>query len=311
MSELVKLLLVESGMDINDLRRIIRTAPRRYKVFEIDKRSGGKREIAQPARELKRLQRILMQHVLAPLPVHTAATAYRKGMSILDNAMPHRSSGPILKMDFRNFFPSIRSEDWLLYCAENGILSIDDRQISAQLLFRQAKYERVLKLSIGAPSSPMLSNILMARFDEAIWIEAERRKIAYTRYADDLTFSGQRAGMLKDMIKEVERAVRRIDRPKLNINAEKTTFVTAATKRAVTGIVLANDGSVGIGRERKRLLSSRVHHAIINKMAREDLQKLAGELAFVNVVEPDFIVWLQNKYGHENIEMIKRLKHTN
>lgn len=307
MSELLNLLIAESGMDIDDLKRVIKTAPKRYKVFEIDKRSGGKREIAQPARELKRLQRILIEHILAPLPVHPAATAYRKGLSILDNAKPHSGSGPILKMDFKDFFPSIRSEDWLLYCAENHILSVEDRKISAQLLFRQAKFEHLLKLSIGAPSSPMLSNILMAGFDQAITTEAERRKIIYTRYADDLTFSGQRAGMLKDMIKEVVRAVRRMDRPKLRINAEKTTFVTAATKRAVTGIVLANDGSVGIGRDRKRLLSSRVHHAIIDKVERNDLQKLAGELAYVNVVEPEFIAWLQRKYGREQIELIKRV----
>lgn len=310
MSKLLNLLISESGMNVDDLWRVIKTAPKRYKVFEIDKRSGGKREIAQPARELKQLQRILIEHILSPLPVHPAATAYRKGMSILDNAKPHSGSGPILKMDFSDFFPSIRSEDWLLYCAENQILSIADRQITAQLLFRQAKFERLLKLSIGAPSSPMLSNILMARFDAVIWNEAERRNIVYTRYADDLTFSGQRAGMLKDMIKEVERAIRRIDKPKLSVNAKKTTFVTAATKRSVTGIVLANDGSVGIGRERKRLLSSRVHHAIIDEMAREDLQKLAGELAFVNVVEPSFIEWLKNKYGYENIDMIKKLNHT-
>jgi RNA-directed DNA polymerase len=308
MSELLNLLIAESGMDIDDLKRVIRTAPKRYKVFQIEKRSGGKREIAQPARELKRLQRILMEYVLAPLPVHPAATAYRKGLSILDNAKPHGGSGPILKLDFSDFFPSIRAEDWLLYCAENQLLSVEDRKISAQLLFRQAKFERLLKLSIGAPSSPMLSNILMARFDEAIATEADRRKIVYTRYADDLTFSGQRAGMLKDMVKEVERAVRRMDRPKLRINAEKTTFITAATKRSVTGIVLANDGSVGIGRDRKRLLSSRVHHAIVDKLAREDLQKLAGELAYVNVVEPEFIAWLHKKYGRENIEQIKRLR---
>lgn len=307
MSALIDLFIAESGMDLGDLMKVIRTAPRRYKVFKIPKRSGGTRQIAQPARELKILQRILISSVLEKLPIHAAATAYRKGASILDNAAPHAGNGPILKMDFKDFFPSIRREDWLLYCAENGLMSHEDRIISSQVLFRQAKGEMLHKLSVGAPSSPILSNILMVPFDEAITAAASKRKIAYTRYADDLTFSGQRAGMLKDMVKEVERAVRRIERPSLTINRKKTTFVTAANRRSVTGVTLSNDGSVGLGHQRKRLISSRVHHAQNGKLNAEDLRSLAGELAFINVVEPTYLVWLAAKYGNETIQNIKRI----
>jgi RNA-directed DNA polymerase len=80
------------------------------------------REIAQPAREVKMLQRILIDHLLLTLPVHHAARAYRKGLSIRDNAAPHAGSHPILKMDFKDFFPSIRSSDWEKHCNENNIL---------------------------------------------------------------------------------------------------------------------------------------------------------------------------------------------
>jgi RNA-directed DNA polymerase len=308
MSRLIELFVAETGMDRHDILRIIRTAPDRYKVFEIAKRSGGMREIAQPARELKQLQRVIVQSLLSRLPIHSAATAYRKGLSLLDNALPHAGAGPILKMDFENFFPSIRSEDWLLYCAENGVLDEADRRISAQVLFRRAKGQHVLRLSVGAPSSPLLSNVLMVGFDSAIQEEAVRRGIAYTRYADDLTFSGQRAGMLKDMIKEVGKITRRIDRPKLFINEKKTTFVTAAVQRKVTGVVLANNGKVGIGKEHRRLISVQVHHAIQGKIKGEDLRVLAGDLAFVNSIEPGYMEKLILKYGIENITAIKSLK---
>src|SRR3954462_15230034 len=111
MSKLLSLLASETGLMPSDLTRLIQSAPCRYKVFYVPKRDGGLREIAQPARELKLLQRVMVAHVLAPLPVHDAARAYRKGISIRDNAKPHAGNGPVLKMDFEDFFPSIQSAD--------------------------------------------------------------------------------------------------------------------------------------------------------------------------------------------------------
>lgn len=297
MSKLIPLFIRETGLDLSDLTKIIRTAPRRYKVYQIPKRSGGMREIAQPARELKQLQRVILNHIIGPLPVHSAATAYRSGLSIRDNALPHAGDGPILKMDFQNFFPSIKSSDWYRYCVDNDVLDEEDREISSLVMFRRESGERVLKLSIGAPSSPALSNVLMYNFDSIVQAAAVRRRIFYTRYADDMTFSGQRAGMLKDMIQEVVKATRSITYPKLRINDGKTTFITASRRRTVTGVTLTNDGTLSIGRDRKRRLSAAVHHASLGKLSREQLRELAGLLAFANVVEPQFISWLETRYG--------------
>lgn len=305
MSELLRLLSSETGLAEGDLARVIRTAPRRYKVFHIPKRTGGTREIAQPARELKMLQRILVERVLANLPVHDTARAYRKGLSIRDNAAPHAGGGPILKMDFQDFFPSIRSEDWEAYCNQNNVLNAEDRSISSLILFRRNKGEKILKLSIGAPSSPALCNILLFAFDQLVAAEAVRRGIMYTRYADDLTFSGQRIGMLKDMIKVVEKSAREIERPRLTPNATKTTFITAKRRRVVTGVILANDGSLSLGRDRKRLLSAQVHHASLGKLSGVEMAILAGQLAFANVIEATFIAKLRAWYGPEIIDRIQ------
>lgn len=305
MSDLFAKLAAHSGLVDADLNRIIRTAPRRYKVFEIAKRSGGTREIAQPARELKLLQRILMEQILADLPIHEAARAYRKGFSIRDNAAPHAGAGPILKMDFQDFFPSIRSSDWEDYCQINNLLNSIDRQISSQILFRRAKGERILKLSIGAPSSPMLCNILLFPFDEFVSQAAVHRGIKYTRYADDMTFSGQRIGMLKDMLKVVEDGIRHLRHPRLKLNAEKTTFITTQHRRIVTGVTLTNDGSLSLGRDRKRLMSAQVHHASLGKLSSHEVIKLAGHLAFANVVEPDFLIRLRERYGSGIIDRIQ------
>jgi len=305
MSKIMDLLQARTGLLDNDLAKIVRTAPRRYKTFTVPKRSGGEREISQPARELKLLQRILMDEVLAELPVHESAKAYRKGVSIRDNAAMHSVTGPILKLDFKDFFPSIRSSDWISYCINSGILERVDAEVSAQIFFKRKKGERLLKLSIGAPSSPMLCNILMFGFDEFVKKEADRRKVNYSRYADDMTFSGQRIGILKDMIRVVEGGIRALGRPRLQLNRDKTVFVTPAVRRSVTGIVIANDGSIGLGRDRKRLISSQVHHASLGKMPREDVIRLAGILAFANVAEPSFLDWLRRKYGEKVIRGIQ------
>ncbi|MGH6734581.1 MAG: retron St85 family RNA-directed DNA polymerase [Methyloceanibacter sp.] len=305
MTTLLRMLSSETGLSHEDLQRIIRTAPSRYKVFTIKKRAGGTREIAQPARELKVLQRVLIAKILDRLPIHEAATAYRRHRSIRDNASPHSGHGPILKMDFKDFFPSIRSEDWKFYCEKHEVLTSEDAAISSLILFRRARGERLLKLSIGAPSSPSLSNVLMYEFDEIVTKEAVRRGIAYTRYADDLTFSGQRIGMLRDMIHVVEKATHALTHPKLRVNDQKTTFVTTKFRRTVTGVILTNDGLLSLGRDRKRKLSAQVHRASLNQLSPEQLQILAGYLAFANVIEPTFLDRLARRYGADVVKTIQ------
>jgi RNA-directed DNA polymerase len=306
MSSLIDVLVSESGLSRADVLRIVATGPSRYKVFFIPKRRGGLREIAQPARELKLLQRILMEKILVHLPVHESATAYRSGIGLTANALPHVGTDPILKMDFSEFFPNIRAEDWDLYCGLNGTLSLEDQQITRKLLFRRRRGETLLRLSIGAPSSPMLSNILMHKFDELVAAQASKKGISYTRYADDLTFSSQRIGFLKDMVGIVQSAARSVQYPHLVVNRSKTVFVTAAAQRRVTGLVLANDGSLGLGRDRKRLISASVHKASLNELNVSELRKLGGDLAFANAVEPAFILWLERKYGVETVKNVKR-----
>lgn len=304
LGELITRLSRSTGLSVMDVSRIVQTAPRRYKSYRIPKRSGGTREIAQPARELKVLQYVLMEEFLSKLPVHSAAFAYRAGLSITDNARVHAGDSAILKMDFRDFFPSIHGVDWRKYCMKHGVFDAEDILVSTQVLFRRAKREKTLKLSIGAPSSPMLSNILLFEFDERVTLEAERRRINFTRYADDMTFSGQRIGLLKDMVKVVQDAVRETLCPKLSIHSEKTNFVTTKYRRSVTGLVLANEGKVGIGREKLRLLRARVFHALQSKLAPEEMASLAGYLSFVRGADPESYSKIEGKYGSAAMDKI-------
>jgi RNA-directed DNA polymerase len=306
MGNIVEDLAVETGMDVALVARIMRSAPVRYKTYRIPKRTTGFREISQPAVEVKALQRGLIEILLRDLPMHHAATAYRVGMSIKDNAMRHAGNGPILKMDFKDFFPSIKPRDWSAYCKRTGVLSDSaDIHLTSLLLFQRPKGSSVLRLAIGAPSSPFLSNALMFDFDQAIAEAVAKDHVIYTRYADDLTFSAPRTGHLVNVEKIVRATLQALQYPRLTVNDDKTTRVTRKYGRKVTGLTLTNDGKISIGHKRKRLIHAAVHHASLGKLSPASLGELKGLLGFANSAEPQFINTLRQRYGAALIQLIQ------
>ncbi|UZK69966.1 retron St85 family RNA-directed DNA polymerase [Sphingomonas sp. S1-29] len=302
---LTETLLRELRISERELATLVRTAPERYKVYTIPKRTGGTREIAHPASELKTAQRVVVKSYLETLPVHPCATAYRPGASIRQNAERHSHNRAILKYDFTEFFPSITERAWLSYCDENETFGRQDAIMSGRLLFRRPKGGRILRLSIGAPSSPILSNVLMNAFDRAIYDRVTPHKITYTRYADDLTFSAERTWNLKVVDGIIRSVINRLSYPKLTINNKKTILVTPKYHRQITGLVLTLDGRVSLGRDRKRNIRSAIFHYSQGKLDRKAEVKLAGTLAFAKDVEPEFYTRMERVYGKELIDNIK------
>lgn len=294
-----------TGLARTDVERIVRTAPKRYKTYRVPKRSGGERTIAQPARELKDLQYFLMSELLSKLPFHRVATAYRKGLSIRDNAKVHAANNVILKMDFRDFFGSVRPQDFDGLCADNKIeLSDGDREFCHKVLFWQERRGGGLKLSIGAPSSPMLSNAVMYAFDELVSQMCQRRLIAFSRYADDLTFSSDNFDALFDIQQQIPDLLRNLRYPVVYLNSEKTVLVSKKHRRTVTGLVLTNDGKVSLGRDRKRQIRAGVHTFLNGRLDDQEAEALRGQLAFANSAEPDFVERLRSHYGTAQIDEI-------
>lgn len=305
MSALVEYLSSSTGLSDTDVMRIIARAPRSYKFYEIDKRTSGKRLISQPAREVKALQREIVKF-LHELPIHESATAYIKGKSILDNASPHSKSGPIKKYDFKEFFHSIRARDWQAYCEEKAVFEDPkDIEITARLMFHLTPGSSILRLAMGAPSSPWLSNVLLHDFDKRLSDELAKEHIIYTRYADDLTFSAPRTGHLNSVEGVLKAIIRDTKSPELTINPEKTVLATKKYRRVVTGLILANDGRVTIGRDRKRNIRSAVFNALNGSRTAEENRQLVGFLAFINSVEPEFVCKLKAKYGEDFVERLK------
>lgn len=301
-------LALRSGLSTKDVRRLITTAPRRYKIFPIAKRNGGVRLIAQPATEIKLLQRLVIERVLSQLPVHESAYAYVRGRSIRANALRHAKSDFILKLDFRNFFNSIRPVDLervLLSFPLEHTSRADFESIYNLCFWGNGSYHPSC-LSIGAPSSPIISNIVMFDFDRAALTLSQNLGLTYTRYADDITLScssGTRPLLLFE--NEVPRIIQR-SLLNLELNPEKRGLYGRGERRMVTGLIITPDGRVSIGRERKRLIRSSIDRLI--KDGGDDHLRMwcKGMISFVLSSEPSFIRSLYRTYGPYAIRSIAR-----
>lgn len=277
-----------------ELMNYINTAPYRYKTYNIPKRSGGVREISQPSRDLKSVQRFVLSEFLLPkLEYHDCATAYREGRNISNNARPHLRHPYLLKMDFQNFFPSIQSSDFTKYLLESSM--VEDRVEAVMLSRLFFKYTTDgLRLTIGSPGSPPISNALLMNFDNEVSAMCSNAGVTFTRYSDDLTFSTDIKGALFDIPMQVEELLGRMKNPSLSINPEKTKFSSKKFNRHVTGITISNDGLMSLGRKTKRSVRSKVFNA--PSMQPKDLQSLRGYLSFAKQIEPQFIERLIQKY---------------
>lgn len=297
---LQKYLSSELNVPESEVVRFSTFAPKKYKVYTIPKRTSGHRVIAHPSKKLKGYQRILTKYLEGKLRISDFAFAYRKGLSIKENAEKHRHSKYLLKMDFENFFNSITPN---LFFKFLGFIEHDfdehDFFILKRLLFwsPSKKISGKLVLSVGAPSSPFISNFIMYFFDEELGRRCAEKGIRYTRYADDLTFSTSNKDVLFEVPQEVRLLARELFDGQLTIKESKTVFSSKAHNRHVTGITITNEGELSLGRERKRYISALVHKYGAGALPAEDLDHLKGLLAFSRDVEPDFFRKIEVKYS--------------
>jgi RNA-directed DNA polymerase len=297
----------EFGLTKSELLSLVETAPKRYYVWKIPKKSGGDRVICHPARELKAIQRYFVQNVLNELPVHSAAMAYVVGRSIKENAKCHAESRVVMKLDFEDFFNNLVVENWEQYASLHfPPWSIDEIAFTSKILFWGAGSIEPVKLAIGAPTSPLLSNCLLFDVDTKLSEFAASQNLNYTRYADDITFSSKGFLDFDKVMGAVKSALSDATWVNLRLNAKKTRLASKKTNRRVTGIVITSDNKVSLGRERKRKISSMVHYGIHGRLAMEDYAKLGGLIAFAIDVEPSFVDSLRKKYGDKIIDKLLR-----
>jgi RNA-directed DNA polymerase len=279
------------------VRGVAGTASHRYKEFWIKKADGkSARKIEQPSKELKLLQRWLVRRIFDPLPTHPCAHAYVNGRSIGTNAAAHQKSRYISRLDLEDFFPSLTSKDVESLLRRNRVLNGGSILTDEDILLVGRLTCRFGRLTIGAPSSPTISNKLVYDLDIRLAAIAADYKVYYTRYADDLYFSSSEPGVLYEVCKKVENVFAETANPRLRVNRKKTYHASRKKRMAVTGLRITPDGNVSVGRELKRRIRVFAHKASNKNISEEHFGWLRGMLAYVSSIEPHYVEQIKSKY---------------
>jgi retron-type reverse transcriptase len=250
-----------------------------YHTYKLPKKSGGTRLITAPDPKLKALQRAILDRGLSKLAVHSAAMGFVPGKSIVENARPHVDQSVVVNVDIRAFFPSTRFS--LIKSAMNHIRpkSLSDR--ARWFLAELCSYDG--GLPIGAPTSPNLANLILKPVDAALSKVARKQNAIYTRYADDITLSGDAPVPMLPFVRKVLSDYGYV------LDEKKTNIFRKGRRQMVTGLVVNKKPNMARGM--RRLLRAAVHHRISGKQPTwrgqpMTDQELMGRISFLNQVQP-------------------------
>ena len=219
------------GIKWKNLKNIINNSEKLYYNFNISKKSGGKRTISMPNKELLIVQKKIQEEILDNVTIHDNAYGFVKNKSIVDNAKKHLNKEMILNIDLKDFFPSIH-KGRVFYIFKN-ICNYDND--TSYCLTKLTTYKN--SIPQGAPTSPVISNIVAFMLDVRISKITDKFNINYTRYADDITFSGNKESINKSLLKIVSNIIEECG---FHINEKKTRFASYAGRQEVTGLIVNN-----------------------------------------------------------------------
>lgn len=296
------------GVEIDNVKRIIESRRYHYSYYLIKKKKNGYRRIVSPHKPIKFLQDWIKINILDKVDVHPCATGFVKGKSILDNAKVHENSDVILNLDLVNFFESITERriygifHSLGYCKN---LSVEFAKICTVNISKD-KYEALSEIEQeyflhlfetneavliqGASTSPSLSNLVCKRLDYRFSALANKQGVSYSRYADDITFSGAQGylpsiNLLKKIIKDED----------FNINWKKYGIYKNGQRQLVTGLLI--NEKVRVTKKYKKEIYRHLffcekygaasHFNRISPDKGYRREWLLGKILFVNSIEPD------------------------
>lgn len=229
------------GIPAKTLYAVSNSINRHYHTAQLPKKEGGYRSLSIPDETLKTIQRRITNVLLVHMPISRYAMAYRYGGSTLRNAKSHVGKSMVLKLDILHFFDSIRYSAVKEKAFPAAIYAEPIRILLSMLCYHKDA------LPQGAPSSPAITNILLLDFDEDLGKWCLERGISYSRYCDDMTFSGDFDA--REVISCVRTALKKMG---FLLNEQKTRLQCSGQQQNVTGIVVNEKPSVP-ARYRRRL----------------------------------------------------------
>lgn len=264
-----------------------------YVTYGIAKRSGSVRLIHAPKRRLKKLLRAVQRELVAKLPVSEHAHGFVVDRSIKTGAEVHVGKPVLLRLDLKDFFPTVtagRVRGLLVALGYSypvaAVLSV---------LVTEAPRQRVDVDGVvyhvpvgprscvqGAPTSPGLCNAIALRMDRRLAGLAKKVGFAYTRYADDMTFSGPTVRAAHQLRRAAERVIREEG---FVVNDDKTRVMRPGGPKVVTGVSV--DSVLGLSRKRRRQIRAMLHQARTKGATPERQTQLDGLVAFVHMLNPE------------------------
>ncbi|MBK9023808.1 MAG: RNA-directed DNA polymerase [Saprospiraceae bacterium] len=231
---------------------------RRYKTFSIQKKSGAERKIHAPVKTLKYIQQALCFVLECVFEPHKAAYGFVKNKSIVDNAQNHVGQIYVYNIDLKDFFPSIEAGR-LFSRLQYPPFSLSDKRDVANVITwlctEKLEVERFNKenstweakelnvLPQGAPTSPLITNIICYKLDYVLSAVAKRFGLKYSRYADDITFSSMHNVYQKnsEFLTELKRV---IQDQNFHIKESKTRLQKDGFRKEVTGLLVHESANV-------------------------------------------------------------------
>jgi len=261
-----------------------------YRTFKIPKRSGGFRVIDSPYPSLEAIHRCILQNVLSIIPAHPSAYAFTKGKNAIAHASRHLACRELITLDVKDFFPSITRQMIVDSLIESGLTNGVAHYISLLCCLNGT-------LPQGACTSPALSNLVFKRLDERFSRLAETLTLEYSRYADDLAFSGEM--IPRDMPQLIERI---LSSRNFKLNKDKIRLKICGAKKIITGVSISA-GILKAPREFKRRLRTQIYELEKNVDNISQLrlfdplayERVLGRLNYLLQIEPTNAYALQKK----------------
>jgi RNA-directed DNA polymerase len=272
------------GIKANELASLVADPDRHYRKFEMPKKRGGTRVIEVPTPALLEAQKWIKSSILDKIEVHGSAHGFVCNRSVVTNAKVHLGARCLLKVDIKDFFPSIRIRRGISVFMRLGFPPNVAYYLSS-LCFKSGR------LPQGAATSPSISNVVASRLDARLFGAAKMHGLNYSRYADDMVFSGSVMDTaFLSLVTEIVRA------ESFQLNEAKTQFVWEKSKKIITGVSISS-GKLALPRKSVREIKQESHFLLkrgywahIEATGNRDpilIERLIGRVGFWLQIDPD------------------------
>lgn len=292
-----------------------------YSTFDIPKKNDGCRTILAPRNPLKKIQKNIANLLWDNYSeshktlkkknrkIPSISHGFIKGKSIITNAQKHRNKKIVLNVDLENFFDSFHFGRIRGFFIKNNNFKFPEDV--ATMLAQLVCYNGVLPQ--GAPSSPIITNLICEILDYRIVKLAKKYRVTYTRYADDLTFSSNERSFDEKIPTFIEELTKIIQRSGFKINSTKTHFSNRSQRQVVTGLVV--NRKINVKREYYKNTRAMAYNLyknnvfyIDNKSNLGTIRQLEGRFAHIYNIERynNYLVY-RKSLSKNNIEYQKNL----